>query len=760
MTPKDTPHPDTAPKATGPHTVPASAGSGEIDGARGPIDVGGGPTDAGSGPTDLDGGPIEAVGGPTDTGGGPIAAGGTPTDTGRGLTDLDGRPTDAGRRPTVGALPHGNGAPAPSGAPRGAAAPGHPLGATAPAHSLGAPAPGHPPGAPAPTHPLGAPAPGNPPGAPAPGHPVRPHAQWHARVDCGPDVGAGFLVSRREVLTCAHVVRGAEETGVTVTFPQAAGLGPLTATVVARGAWGGGSTDPGDLAVLELERDVPLAHAEFAPPGDGYGDPPRRLLVYGFPARYDEGTLAEYRTTSAQRIAGEWVQLEAWNAHGQPLAPGFSGAAAVLADTGHVVGMVSAAAGDRAVRNGRMLPAAVMARSWSRLGELIPTHGFDRADKESLRRLVAAAESGGVACTADQLFSESVDPVSGPPLPPEGFPSLWAAAWYLFWEVDDAQAPARFATRLADFVDDTATRHALQHWPARAAHLTPPTPAPAAPPPTPPSPPSPPTSWSPIVVELERSGAGRGHLLVEVSAYRDGQRRVIGNRSLPKAQVRGYVAQRVDEAFHELPHGAQVLIAFVLPRELLSQPVEQWPRGADDPSPIGCLYPLVVMDRDRRRKGGLQHGLLRKWESLDGRPAADLYRVECGSSEDQGRLTVRLWEDGQMMGFTAPPKSARMKRLFSAGLNGSVPVMLWPRTGCGGDHDDGEPCTGGAFLDALVDYVQRLPPGELPLHIRALRKAVYLSPEPDEHWARDLTLLWEDPRCFPETPGHARSPVG
>ncbi|MFF2845924.1 trypsin-like peptidase domain-containing protein [Streptomyces sp. NPDC058001] len=589
-------------------------------------------------------------------------------------------------------------------------------------------------------------------GAAAPEYPVRPHAQWHARVDCGREVGAGFLVSAREVVTCAHVVQGAEEAGVTVTFPQAAGLGPLTATVVARGDWGGGDTDSGDLAVLELERDVPLEHAEFAPPDHGYGDPPRKLLVYGFPARYDEGTLAEYRTTGAQRIAGEWIQLEAWNAHGQPLAPGFSGAAAVLADTGHVVGMVSAAAGDRAVRNGRMLPAAVMARSWSRLGELIPTHGFDRAAKESLRELVSAAETAGVECTPDQLFTESVDPVSGPPLPPNGFPSLWAAAWYLFWEVDDAQAPNRFAARLADFVEDTTTRHALQRWPAREGHV---------PPHRHPAPPATATAtWSPIVVELERSGAGRGHLLVEVSAYRDGQRRVIGNRSLPKARVRGYVAQRVDEAFHELPHGAEVLIAFVLPRELLSQPVEQWPRGEDDPSPIGCLYPLVVMDRDRRRKGGLQHGLLRKWESLDGRTAADLYRVECGSSEDQGRLTVRLWEDGQMMGFTAPPKSARMKRLFSAGLNGSVPVMLWPRTGCGGDHDDGEPCTGGAFLDSLVDYVQRLPPAELPLHIRTLRKAVYLSPEPDEHWARDLTLLWEDPRCFPETPGHARSPVG
>lgn len=110
---------------------------------------------------------------------------------------------------------------------------------------------------------------------------------------------------------------------------------------------------------FELDHEVPFKPAEFASSADAHGDPPRRLLAYGFPKRYDEGTLAEYRATADQLIAGEWVQLEAWAAHGQPLAPGFSGAAVTLADTGRVVGMVSAAARDPGVRNGLMLPAHV-----------------------------------------------------------------------------------------------------------------------------------------------------------------------------------------------------------------------------------------------------------------------------------------------------------------------------------------------------------------------------------------------------------------
>ncbi|MFF2021185.1 trypsin-like peptidase domain-containing protein [Streptomyces sp. NPDC058171] len=571
-------------------------------------------------------------------------------------------------------------------------------------------------------------------------------AAWHARVDCGREVGAGFLVSTREVLTCAHVVRDARHSPVEVTFPHASGLGPVAARIVMDGGWAGGDLDPGDLAVLELAHEVPLAPVEFATPDEGYGEPPPRLLLYGFPDRYDEGTVAEYRITAAGRLRDEWVQLEAWTGHGQPVAPGFSGAAVVLAATGRAVGMVTSATGERGAR---MLPAAVLARYAPRLAELVPTPGFAPAAKSTLRGLLADVVRTGAPCVPDQLYAEAVDPVTGPPLPPGGFRSLWDVLWYLLFEVADPAAPGRFARRLADLVDDPDLRFALHRW----AGTTPRGTAPAAP--VDPAAPD----WSPIVVELERSGAGGGQYLAEVSAYRDGHRRLVGSRTLAKRELSRYVAERVDAAFRELPHGAPVLIAFVLPRRSLNEPVAQWPRGADDPSPLGCLYPLVVMDRDRRRQGSLQHALRRKWHQLDGRAGTELVRVECGSTEDQGRLTVRLFDDGHVMAFTAPPKSPRMRQLFTAGLNGSVPVMLWPRTGCDGRHDADGPCTGGTFLDELRAYLAGLPPSEIPLRVRALRKDVYLSDDLAGHWARDLTLLWEDPRCFPEPTGHAASPV-
>ena len=73
-------------------------------------------------------------------------------------------------------------------------------------------------------------------------------ASWQARIDCGPMVGAGFLVSSRHVLTCAHVVQHTTTKGITVTFPQAGGFGAMPARVVADGGWphaGAGAEDAG-----------------------------------------------------------------------------------------------------------------------------------------------------------------------------------------------------------------------------------------------------------------------------------------------------------------------------------------------------------------------------------------------------------------------------------------------------------------------------------------------------------------------------------
>ncbi|MFE2075850.1 VMAP-C domain-containing protein [Streptomyces misionensis] len=595
-------------------------------------------------------------------------------------------------------------------------------------------------------------------------------AAWHARIHCGHEVGAGFLVTPRRVLTCAHVVRWSEQDPVTVVFPHARELGELSASVVAHGGWAGGPTDPGDLAVLELERDVPLVPARFAPPDSAYTEPYPKLVAYGFPAGYDEGTLAEYRAVSGQLIAGEWLELVSWQGHGQPIEAGFSGAAATLPN-GRVVGMITAASDAPNVLKGRMLPLDVLARYWPELGSLVPTPGHDTDVLRELYALLRRAAGAGRECDPNRMYVDAVG-AFGPPLPEGGFRTLGAAAAYVQWEVPDPAAVDRFAGRLRELVD----------------------PGPQAPPAAPRATAADP-AWAPVVVEIDHSGAGPDQVTVEVSAYRDGQRRPVGTRRLPRTGVRAYVQRRIDEAVAQLDPDAEELVTFVLPREWLNEAVAHWECGADDSTPLGCAYPLVVTDRARHRSGRLRRRLHQKWQKLDAGLPVEVHRVECGSQERPPSLRKRLWDgDAHLAGFAVPPAAAREH--FEVGLNVPVPVLVWSRTGCpaavhgeqpgaGCGHEDPRlawsehgqqragagrphaavlaeapsPCPGTVFLDQLTAAVAGVPPAELPRHILSLRMTADAADDPDGHWARDLQLLWDDPRCFPEPAASLHSPV-
>ncbi|GAA3235509.1 hypothetical protein GCM10020256_53430 [Streptomyces thermocoprophilus] len=288
-------------------------------------------------------------------------------------------------------------------------------------------------------------------------------AEWHARVESGGRIaGAGFLVTPDTVLTCAHVALGREP--LEVTFTEGVGRPTVPARIVAHGGWAGGATDPGDLAVLRLAQPVPFTPAALAPASAAYGDPPRKLVVYGYPDGYDEGTLAEYRVTAAQLIMREWLQVEAWHPDGQPLERGFSGAAVTLADTGEVVGMVTAS-GTRGVRNGRMMPTHVMARYWPDLEGLVPAAGHTADVRTRLRALVEQAARAGLDCDPVRLYTAAAGPFDPPP-PDEGFDSLLSAALFVLCELDGpgaAQTVARFTDRL----------HQLLHRPPAPPARTP-----------------------------------------------------------------------------------------------------------------------------------------------------------------------------------------------------------------------------------------------------------------------------------------------
>lgn len=562
---------------------------------------------------------------------------------------------------------------------------------------------------------------------------MKGHA-WHARIECGGSVlGAGFLVSPTTVLTCAHVVAGDSE-GLTVSFPGRRDLAGVRATVAVHGGWAGGDTDPGDLAVLELAEQVPLRPAGFAPPGTEQGLPAPPLEAYGFPEGYDaDGQIAEYRAVSAQRIADEWVQLEAVTGHGQPLRNGFSGAAVTLKD-GRVVGMVAQMAAEPDVRVARMLPTDVMARYWPALGELVPALADGPDPVRRLYGLVRRASAEGLKARPERLFVDAVGDF-GPEPPPGGFDTLMAAVRYVQWEVPEpAEALTRFADRLTELLDG----------PAAPTGTASPAPDPAA--------------WAPILVEIDRSGAGQDQVRVAVSAYREGHRRPVDTVRLTRAEVQRYVQRGIDEAFSHLAPEADELLTFVLPRDLLDLPVAHWACSADDPTPLGCAHPVVVADGARYRSNRLRHQLGKKWQRLSACSTTTVHRVDCDTPDHPFGLRRHLRRtEAELAGFARPPNAAPEK--FEEVLNMPVPILLWSRSGCPGDAGHRAPCTGSTFLDALTARLQGVPPAELPRHVQALREDALADEDPDGHWARDIQLLWDAPHCFPGPPASTHTPV-
>ncbi|MFD7219970.1 trypsin-like peptidase domain-containing protein [Streptomyces sp. NPDC059892] len=664
---------------------------------------------------------------------------------------------------------------------------------------------------------------------------------WHARIDADGAVGSGFLVSGRTVLTCAHVVTGDR---ASVVFPGAPGLAPVPARVVLRGhAWAGGDRDPGDLAVLELDRPPGLAPAVFAPLDAPYASPAPKLVAYGFPYGYDEeGVQSELRATSRQLIRDEWAQLAGWRGYGQETDHGFSGAAVMLEGTGAVAGMV--VSHDPVSRTSRMIPAAVLVRHWAPLADLVPTPGYPPEEKRWLRELVArvgspgspgrpgvpdfhgrpdphgssgAAGSPALVGALGRLLRAAAGPLGVEP--PPGEPgSLWEAVWYLLSESGrpgpGALPLAELTVRLAGLVGDETLGAELRDWSRahRARHDPPPvaphtgshaavgimghgptvpyaaehtareaapyanTPyeaplvsAPYAAAPAVAAVPGPAVGmppvgrstrrWSPILVEIKRSGADRGKLLVEVSAYRDGGRRLVGEERLAEREVRAWVLDRIDDAFAEIDTEGRELIAFALPRAWLNKPVDQWTARKGMSTPLGCVAPVVVMDHDRRSSKRLQFRLKKMWDVLDRQPGSPVHPVSCAGSARPELLTVQLQDVLGPVGLTRPPRS-RGDRLHTAVLDAPAPIVLWPRTGCADGAACGDSCRGAEFLNALADQLSVLPPGDLPERIFELRKRAFGHDGPEPHWAAGLSFVWEDPRWFPDVPPLSRSPVG
>lgn len=193
-------------------------------------------------------------------------------------------------------------------------------------------------------------------------------------------VGAGFLVSARHIVTCAHVI--AETLGIPsetpalpdqpvwLDFPLVAGTRPMAAQVTVWYPVKGEEAKYGaleDIVVLTLLDDSPLPNAAQPVPVvviEDHAFFDRSVRMYGF--AQDQGDWVSGQLQGL--IATGWVQLD-HDLGRMCVAPGFSGTAVWDKLENAAVGMIVSINTCENVRLAYMIPVASLIRAWPTLDE-------------------------------------------------------------------------------------------------------------------------------------------------------------------------------------------------------------------------------------------------------------------------------------------------------------------------------------------------------------------------------------------------------
>lgn len=149
--------------------------------------------------------------------------------------------------------------------------------------------------------------------------------------------GAGVQLGQRHVLTCAHVV---SDIGDDVVVRA----GSATARAVVRRSVPTLPDGRGDVALLELDRDLPGDGAVLHRAAVSWD---RAVHVFGFPEELSDGVYARTVTAGRAGPGSEWIQMNARSSVEQRVRRGFSGGGVVDDQTGAVLGIVVSAYKDK-----------------------------------------------------------------------------------------------------------------------------------------------------------------------------------------------------------------------------------------------------------------------------------------------------------------------------------------------------------------------------------------------------------------------------
>ncbi|WP_405089591.1 serine protease [Micromonospora sp. NBC_01392] len=258
----------------------------------------------------------------------------------------------------------------------------------------------------------------------------------------------------------------------------------------------------------------------------------------------------------------------------------------------------------------------------------------------------------------------------------------------------------------------------------------------------------------PVSVMVRLRPAGNNHRRYHVTMWRyvdaDHVVPVIDDlEAVPWPDARQRVQDTlVEQIRHLAAHERDIMVEFILPQELLNEPVHSWALWRSRRwETLGSKYAVVVRDLERLEDAESLAFLKRRWNTTARQfLRSGLASISCG--DRRGHEAMWGWVGSQphlsAVALPGPPDAAPSRVVLEVALPAGVPALTWCGTRCQECADDA--CPVRLFQDGLRGWLADTRHDGLPQRILELRRRAAAA---DEHWGRDLVLLWDDPRRRP-----------
>jgi hypothetical protein len=212
------------------------------------------------------------------------------------------------------------------------------------------------------------------------------------------------------------------------------------------------------------------------------------------------------------------------------------------------------------------------------------------------------------------------------------------------------------------------------------------------------------------------------------------------------------VIERIDALLRQVPGQVNYelggfSVEVILPRALITRPVDQWQLTDLIPYAVGTRYPVILRSRDRLRRDDLWPQWRRKWDAVkrqSGPDPAAMYFLDDPDQLPPAVLRDRLWADDKLLLCLGYPlgeaRDLATPDAFAAGLAAGIPIIAWCR----------DPAHAPDFRQAMTRWVAEAPVRELARRVFAWRSA-FDGPQAGTSGAgRHISLVYCDADRVPQ----------